>query len=551
MPLNVLGGPLSFEASLDDQQFQKIIDKIESELRGLTNTAEKEARSIDNLVRKTTSAIAAYASVATASNFIGDIARVRGEFQQLEVAFTTMLGSKQKADQLLAEVTRFAATTPFELQDVAKATKQLLAFGISAEKIEPTLRSLGDVSAGIGAPLGEIAYLFGTIKTQGVALTQDVRQFAQRGIPIYEELAKVLHVSVEEVSNFITAGKVGFPEVEKVFQNLTAAGSKFGGLMAEQAKTLTGQISNFQDAWNQMLNSLGKDSEGIFSEIIKGSTFAVEHFRDVIDIIELLIITYGSYRAAVIATSAVQAIQTSITKGYTIAETLRYQAMLLSDRVMKVLNATMLANPTAIVIAGFAALVSALVLFSKKATEAKSKSELLSEANKKIGDSLSETESKIRPYLEQLQKANLSEQERLDIYNKLKAIDPDIIKGLTAKTLTYEALAANVNLYLDALRKQIALEANGNALRESIKQEQEIQKQIDQIKKDLKEAGTENADAAASAFGFETSAETLKRLTKDLEEQKKTSAELGQTQVESEKKNQEEKRGPLLLLMKK
>ena len=231
MAVQVNGGALEFDAVINASQFNAAIASIEKQLAGLTQTAQKEASIIDNLVRKTTTAIAGYAAFIGSTNFVGDIVRVRGEFQQLEVAFRTMLGSKAKADELLAQVTEFAATTPFELQDVAKATKQLLAFGISSDKVVETLRSLGDVSAGISAPLGDIAYLFGTIKTQGVALTQDIRQFASRGIPIYEELAKILGVSTEEVNSFISAGKIGFPEIEQVFKNLTAEGSKFGGLM--------------------------------------------------------------------------------------------------------------------------------------------------------------------------------------------------------------------------------------------------------------------------------------------------------------------------------
>lgn len=546
MAVNVNGGALEFDAVINASQFNAAISAIERQLAGLTNTAQKEASAIDNVVRKTATAIAAYASFSAGSNFVGDIVRVRGEFQQLEVAFTTMLQSKQKADKLLAEITQFAATTPFELKDVASATKQLLAFGISAEKIEPTLRALGDVSAGIGAPLGEIAYLFGTIKTQGVALTQDVRQFAQRGIPIYEELAKVLGVSTDQVGEFITAGKVGFPEIEKVFQNLTAEGSKFGGLMEAQSKTLVGLQSNLRDAVDQMLNDLGRSSEGLFADVIKGATVLVQNYEKVLDVLKVLVITYGSYKAAVIATTAVQGLATAATKGYTIAEMLRYRAMLLSEGAMKLLNKTMLANPFVAVATGVAALVAALVIFQKETTKAKSAQQLLSDAQEQFGGRLAETEAKIRPYLEQLRNANVSEQDRLNIYNKLKEIDPKIVEGLTAKTISYEKLANNVNLYLTALRKQIALEVNRSAVTESIKEEERLQKELDQERKNLEINIRERGDD--DAYVNNVQLVQIEKLKTQLKEQKAETEELGNTQVEKEKQVSAEKERTLRVI---
>lgn len=534
MAVNVNGGALEFDAVINASQFNAAISSIERQLNNLTGAAQREANAVDNLVRKTATAIAAYASFAGASNFVGDIVRVRGEFQQLEVAFSTMLGSKEKADRLLAEVTQFAATTPFELQDVAKATRQLLAFGIESDKIISTLTSLGDVSAGIGAPLGEIAYLFGTIKTQGVALTQDVRQFAQRGIPIYEELAKVLGVSTEQVNEFISAGKVGFPEIEAVFKNLTAEGSKFGGLMAAQSKTLTGQISNLRDAWAQMLNEIGKGQEGLFSDIIQGATYMVKNFETVIDILKVLVITYGAYKAAIITTAAVQSIATAATKGYTIAETLRYRAMLLSEGAMKLLNKTMLANPFVAVATGVTALVAALIIFRKETDKAKSAQELLAQAQGNYADKLAETQAKISPYLEALKNANISEQERVNIYNKLKAIDPDIVKGLTEKTISYEKLAANVNAYIAALRQQIKLEVGKDALQASIKEELRLQAELAEENRRL--AINIQKRGKDDAYVNNIQITRINSLNKQLEEQKKVTIELGNTQVQEEKK---------------
>lgn len=559
MAVNVNGGALEFNAVINAAQFNAAISQIEKQLAGLTTTAEKEANAIDNLIKKTTTAIASYAAFAGGSNFVGDIVRVRGEFQQLEIAFRTMLGSKEKADKLMMELTQFAATTPFELKDVAGAAKQLLAFGIGAENMKDTLRQLGDVSAGIGQPLGEIAYLFGTIKTQGVALTQDVRQFAQRGIPVYEELAKVLNVSTEQVGDFISAGKVGFPQIEQVFKNLTAEGSKFGGLMEAQSKSLTGQISNLRDAWDEMLNTIGKGQEGLFSDIIQGAIAAVKNFDTIIDILKVLVITYGSYKAAIIATTAVQSLATAATKGYTVAETLRYRAMLLSERAMKFLNKAMLTNPFVAVTTAVVALVAALAIFNRRASEAKSKAALLAEAQKGVGDRLAETQAKILPYLDALKGANISEQQRVDIYNKLAAIDPKIVEGLNAKTLKYEDLKKNVDLYVEALRKQYLIEANKEALQESIKQEQVLSKKLEETKKKRDEllknrSGVKDFAESFLPGGRTTTtriadlSESITNLTKDLQEQQQATKELGATQISAEAVTQAQKERTLKVI---
>lgn len=231
--------------SVDNQQAEDAIRKTKTSFSDIQKGAKEFA-------------LGATAVSGGLTAFVGAALDGAAKAEQLQVAFTTMTGSADVAKQTLASLTNFAATTPFNLVEVQEASKKLLAFGVAAQDIEPTLRKLGDVSAGIGAPLGEIAYLFGTIKTQGVAMTQDIRQFASRGIPIYEALAEVMDTNVESVGELISAGKIGFPEVEAAFTEMTKEGSKFGGLMAEQSKTFGGAVSNIEDSIGQLLVAMGQ-----------------------------------------------------------------------------------------------------------------------------------------------------------------------------------------------------------------------------------------------------------------------------------------------------
>lgn len=190
--------------------------------------------------------------------------------EQLTIAFRTMLGSGTEAKKLMDKIAETARTTPFELPEVQTASKQLLAFGIGADDVIPAIRKLGDVASGIGAPLGDLAYLFGTIKTQGKAMTVDINQFANRGIPIWDELAKVTGKSGENLRLMVEEGKIGFPEINKAFDNMTASGGKFAGLMEAQSLSLEGIKSNISDTVNQMLITIVNDS-GLFDIIKNGA----------------------------------------------------------------------------------------------------------------------------------------------------------------------------------------------------------------------------------------------------------------------------------------
>lgn len=238
------------------------------------------------------------------------IVQTRGQFQQLEIAFTTMLKSGTQAKGLMDRLIDTAAKTPFDLSGIASSAKQMLAYGSTVDNVVDELVMLGNVASGVGAPLQDIAYLYGTLRTQGRAFTVDIRQFAGRGIPIYEELAKVLGVTKDEVSSLVTEGKVGFAEVEKAFQNMTGKAGTYYNLMQEQSKSLTGMISNMGDAWEQSLNKLGADNQDVFAGAIESATYMAEHLDDILRILKAVAIGYGSVKAAIV-------LNTLATKGYT------------------------------------------------------------------------------------------------------------------------------------------------------------------------------------------------------------------------------------------
>ena len=178
---------------------------------------------------------------------------------------TMLLGNEGAAKALERQLVNLAKTTPFQLTEVQDASKQLLAYGFKAGELVYTMKRLGDVSSGIGAPLGDIAYLYGTLKTSGRVTLMDLRQFAGRGIPIYETLAKRLKTTTNEINNMVSAGKIGFKDIEGAFKDMTSQGGQFFNLMEDQSKTVGGQLSNMADSWEQLKVNIGKSQKGIIA----------------------------------------------------------------------------------------------------------------------------------------------------------------------------------------------------------------------------------------------------------------------------------------------
>lgn len=291
---------------LDNTQFEGDVAKSNALFRSIGNTAEGEGSRVDNIFRKLTLTAAGFFTVQQAISYATQIATVRGEFQQLEVAFSTMLGSKYKADALMAQVVDTAAKTPFDLKGVASGAKQLLAYGVASDEVTGRLTQLGNIASGLSIPLNDIVYLYGTTMVQGRLFTQDVRQFMGRGIPLVKELAEELGKTENEINDMVTAGKIGFPEVQKVIDNLTKSGGMFYNLMEEQSKTISGQISNLGDGISSMFNAIGKSNEDTINSVLGGAGYMVEHYEEIGEAIKELIITYGVYKAAVITVAATQ-----------------------------------------------------------------------------------------------------------------------------------------------------------------------------------------------------------------------------------------------------
>lgn len=448
--------PLSANGKLNEYNFaRQALDEEKAALFGLTQQQAEARLSVKKLrdeyalyqndgkqVVETNNGIAIswkkalgiIGGTAVIKKFISDLVNIRGEFQKTQMSFETMLGSKEKADVLMAQMVQTAAKTPFDLQGVANGAKQLLAYGTAAEDVNDTLIRLGNIASGLSIPLGDMVYLYGTTQTQGRLFTQDVRQFMGRGIPLVKELAAMLGKTEEEINNMVTAGQIGFPEIEKVIRKMTDEGGKFYNLMEKQSQTLSGQISNLGDAWDGMLNSIGEDTQELTSKTISMATSVIENYESVGKILVGLITTYGAYRTAVMLVTAAESKHTLVEIGLT-------NARILARKAQLALNAAMLTNPYVLLATAVVGLGIAMWTLADNTSAAEKAQRRLNNEQDKAIKKESERKNQVESLIRVIQDETETELAKITAYERLQKLSPAITSAYSLEKLAILDLA--------------------------------------------------------------------------------------------------------------
>lgn len=390
-------------------KFDTIVEtaKVVSGFRDIQNAVhqtaervEKDGKSIDDVISNIQNSMNIAIGGWSIGKFVNQMMQVRGQFQQTEMAFKTMLQSEEKADALMKQLIRTAAVTPFGVEDVTEGAKQLLAFNVAAEDVNKTLIGLGDVAAGMGMNLKDLVMLYGTTIAKGKMDTMDLYQFLNRGIPIADEIAKVMGLDVtnaiKEVQKQIKAGKVTSDVFIQAMQSMTAEGSKFGGLMEAQSKTITGQISNIKDAIEQMFNELGKSQEGVINTGLGVVSTLVENWETVGKVLMTVVAAYGAYKAAVISMIAISKAQVAWESAKAFLSLAK--SITTAKDAMALFNLVSSSNVLGLVLGAVAAGVTMFNLFGNSAEDAATKTS-------KFTESANEASSKVESLISILKTA--------------------------------------------------------------------------------------------------------------------------------------------------
>lgn len=489
--MNGIQGALHFDITGDNTNLEKALAASRASIISSGETADREGARIEQMFKRATSGALAFFSVAKATDFVKSMATVHGEFQAIEIALSTILGSEEKAMGLVAQLKDTAAKTPFDMKGVASGAKMLLAYGESADTVNDTLIKLGNIAAGLSQPLGDIVYLYGTTMTQGRLYTQDLNQFTGRGIPMIRELAKEFGVAESEVKKLVEEGKVGFPEVQRVVENLTNETGMFYNLMERQSAAVTGKISNLEDAWASALDEMGQSSEGFLYAGIEGATYLVEHYETVLKILGTLITAYGSYKAALIAINVVQKVSATIEA--TRALLAQTQMLRRATQAQILFNQAVKANPYVLAFSALTTLISALVMFSDKGEEAERVTASLANATKKADEEFDKEASHVKSLADIVQNSNVHYLKRKQCLEELQRIIPDYNASLTKEGELLNNNTDAIKNYLIQLERQIKLKAVQEELEEAYKEQRQIQKEWDAAHQDLSSKRTNSA----------------------------------------------------------
>lgn len=395
-------GSINFKVTLDTSELRSGAAAGRSAFQSVGQEAQVQGAAIDAAFRKVGVTIAGVFTAQKALEFASSVISVRKEIEGMETAFTTLLGSEEKAAAMFGEIRQFAASTPMNLKDLASGAQTLLAFNYDADKVMTTLRALGDISMGDAQKFQSLTLAFSQMSATGKLMGQDLLQMINAGFNPLTEMSRTTGKTLGELKEEMSAGAVSAQMVEDAFLSATAAGGKFNGMLEAQGQTMKGAIAQLEGAYDDMLNEMGEKSEGVVTAAVSGMSSMLQHYEEIGEAIALLVSMYGTYKAAVIAANVVQTYNNTITAEAALQKSLAAAAGItlsnaeaaaaaktqLLNAAQAKLNATLLANPYALAAAAAVGLVYAVYKVATNETEAE-------KAANKLSQAFSDSEAKI------------------------------------------------------------------------------------------------------------------------------------------------------------
>lgn len=291
--------------SQTDADYKQKLETLNAAIARHTQSLKEAGESSRNL-SKQTSYMSGYISrwaqrmafafsVNTVQGFVEQIATVRGQFELSQRSLESILQNKPKADEIFNKTVELAVKSPFRIKDLVDYTRQLSAYRIESDKLYDTTKRLADVSAGLDVDMGRLILAYGQVKAAAYLRGSEVRQFTEAGINMYGELQQYFKevkgeaYTTAQIVDMISKRKVTFEDVEAIFQRMTDKGGTFYNMQAIQAETLQGKISNLKDAFDVMLNDIGKSNEGFFKGSIQFATNLLNHWEAIANVAKALL----------------------------------------------------------------------------------------------------------------------------------------------------------------------------------------------------------------------------------------------------------------------
>jgi len=470
---------LHFDADIDEKKLTKKVNQIYSELHNLAlraansgsildNSFKKAGQSADDFQKKTINAgnamasIGAIVSMSLIANFAKEIANVRGEWQKYEAVLTNTLGSNQDAKDSLDMIAKYGAKTNFQVNELTDSFVKLASQGFKPTRDE--MASLGDLAASKAKGFGQLTeaiidaetFEFERLKEFGIRASKNGDQITLT----FKGVKTTIDASAESVRNYI----LSLGELDGVKGSTDAI-----------SKTIVGLASNFEDAVNQMMNSMGKDKEGLIAGSIQAATDLVNNYEKVIDVIKILVATYGTYKAASIALAVVETYRSEMMVTQTVQG--MYQAVKVtqqltfaqwaSAKAQGALNSVTLANPYVAAATAIAGLITWMVLFSDTADEA-------ADAQEKVNDLVNAEKAKVETLITIIKSETSANADRAKALKELNDILPDSVGLIDAQTLSTKKGKEAIDDYIKAVRQKAEIENLTNQLNKNLSEQDRI-----------------------------------------------------------------------------
>ena len=505
-------GSIKFDVTGNNKNVLAAFRGVQDGVKQMAQVVEQQGQSIENVFGRIRSIASMAFSGFTAKEIMSTLANVRGDFQQFEIAFETMLHSGEKAKAMILDLAKLAATTPFDMKGVVSGAKQLLAYGFAADQITDTMRRLGDISAGLGLNLQDLTWLYGTTMVQGRLFTRDLMQFTSRGIPMTEALAKQFGVTKDKVSELVTAGKIGFPEVEKAIKSMTDEGGQFGGLMEKQSHSITGQISNIQDSIEMAINDLGTQTEGLMNDALDITSKVIDHWKEIGKVILTAATAYGTYKAVLMTATALQTLNNRILQQAIVEKTLaaaaginlsnaeavaaaRTKFLTLAQRglavALKETAAATLLNPYVLLAAAITSTVVAIYSYVTRVSAAEAAETALEKSLDNTNKKLDERKQKLQDLVAIIQNADSTELQKQLAFDELSKIAPSLTEVYNSVEKLSKADLSQVNQQLNELSDE--------------KREESLKKQINELNKIIDTVAISHKDVLKEKYGLNLS----------------------------------------------
>lgn len=288
------------------KQHSKVLKEAGVNAKSLGEQTSYIAGYLSRLAQRT----AVVFSFGAAKSFVEQIAEVRGQFELSERSLEAILQNKPKADEIFNKTVELAVKSPFRIKDLVDYTRQLSAYRIESDKLYDTTKRLADVSAGLGVDMGRLILAYGQVKAAAYLRGSEVRQFTEAGINMYGELQQYFKevkgeaYTTAQIVDMISKRKVTFEDVEAIFQRITDKGGTFYNMQEIQAETLQGKISNLKDAFDVILNDIGKANDGLFKGMISTATELLKHWEAIKNV--------GIALASVLSIMYLQSVKTGV-----------------------------------------------------------------------------------------------------------------------------------------------------------------------------------------------------------------------------------------------